>query len=471
MAPPTGTEVTLPKEESLTRSRSRTQTRKGRRTRSRSRSSGKSSALSASQTDNESSGTETSSVQGGGKGKKRNRNKNLYDVLQTHEGLLKQLTAEMRDLKSSNRHTDNLANSLSRTTLKSAIEQERGKERQPIGTEQLEAPRLGKTDCKEIAYNKALQAFHSSFRTSVNGESCHTVRELYSFACSTAEANSFSKKQFYQLFRSRVVANSALGAFVRESARKQTSLKKFCKGLSIYYCQTDTYISALRRYQEFTGKNLTAGEFLAQLRSVSSGLVETQPGGPRDPEADEQTLLAHMREKLFTIMPTLAETILNKERSTREPSDSYEFGELLTRYRLRIEEHLRGYRGQVNDLSVRFKLNDLGLDDTPQDKDEKATRKAKVLRLTKEQFSGLRGRCYKCSSRSPLQDENHCHSDCLLYQGKPLALQLCNKCSFGAHHPSDCLQANDCVSKLKQRSKELNLPIRLSNEVNVDLID
>ena len=81
---------------------------------------------------------------------------------------------------------------------------------------------------------------------------------------------------------------------------------------------------------------------------MSAGLVDNQPGGPSDPEADEQALLSHMREKLFTIMPTLAETILNRERSGRAPADSYEFGELLERYQLSIETHLRSLRSQAN---------------------------------------------------------------------------------------------------------------------------
>ena len=483
------------------RSLSRNRNQRRRRVRSRTSSSGNSSSQTVSQTDRDSSGTETSSVLGGGRRRRRNRNKNLYDVLRTHEGLLKQLTAEIRDLKASNRRTEDLANSLSRTTLKTAIEQERGKERRPTGTEQLEAPRLGKADCKEMVYNKALQAFHSSFRTSVNGRDCHSVRELFLTACSTAEANPFSKKQFYQLLRSRVVADSALGAFVCESIRKQTSLRKFVLGLRIYYCQSDTYVTALRQYQEFTGKNMTAKEFLVQLRSVSSDLVETQPGGPRDPEVDEQTLLAHMREKLFTIMPTLAETILNKERSTREPEDSYEFGELLNRYRLRIEANLKGRRTQVNEIGVELldaaepteteggeavtneppslpaqktsghyaSVN--SVQEKPQAEERTQATRARTLKLTSEQLNRLRTVCYKCASRSPIQDKDHRSATCLLYKDKALASYVCSRCKIGVHLPNNCLQADDRVKELKERAKELDLPICLDNEVVVNLIE
>ena len=181
--------------------------------------------------------------------------------------------------------------------------------------------------------------------------------------------------------------DSPLGEFVRESIRKGTSMRKFARGLRIYFGQGETYLSALERYQDFTGRNLSAKEFLIQLRSVSAGLVKNQPGDPSDPEADEQALLSHMREKLFTIMPTLAETILNRERSGRAPADSYEFGELLERYQLSIETHLRSLRSQanhrwhqnpVNDLSVEFEVDNPAVDSTSKALKGKSTPGAKM---------------------------------------------------------------------------------------------
>ena len=120
---------------------------------------------------------------------------------------------------------------------------------------------------------------------------------------------------------------------------------------------------------------------------MSAGLVKNQPGDPSDPEADEQALLSHMREKLFTIMPTLAETILNRERSGRAPADSYELGELLERYQLSIETHLRSVRSQanhrwhqnpVNDLSVEFEVDNPAVDSTSKTLKGKSTPGAKM---------------------------------------------------------------------------------------------
>ena len=171
---------------SLQRRRKRSENRmgRGRRARSRTSSSDTSSAFPRTQSDEESTETDSSFSKRNSKRNRRRRKAkpNLYDVLKGHEGLLKHLTAEIRELKANkvsdtirveelvNRRTEELANSLSRTTLKKAIEEERGKERRSTEVEHLEAPRLNSSDCKQQIYNKALQAFHSSFRTLVNGK-------------------------------------------------------------------------------------------------------------------------------------------------------------------------------------------------------------------------------------------------------------------------------------------------------------
>ena len=335
--------------------RSRSQNRDGRRRQSRSRtdSSGASTVLPTSQSEEDSTETDTAVSKKGGRSKRKAPK--MYNVLKLHGDIMKELTTAIRRLEADNQNlrTENhrivdMTNSLSNTTLKTAIEEERRIEHQPLDAEEFKAPKLTNTDCQAKAFNKALLAFHSSFRMMANGKDSNTVQELYQLVSTAAQSNNFSRRQFYQMFRSRVVLDSPLGEFVRESIRKETSMKQFARGLRIYFGRDETYLSALKHYQDFTGRNLSAKEFLIQLRSVSAGLVKNQPGDPSDPEADEQALLSHMREKLFTIMPTLAETILNRERSGRAPADSYEFGELLERYQLSIETHLRSLRSQAN---------------------------------------------------------------------------------------------------------------------------
>ena len=480
------------------RNRSRSRTRRQRSSDSRTDSSGTSTALPTSSSDGDSTESE-GNVGRKGRRRRKGKSKNLYEVLKTHEGILKELTSQIRTLKvdNENRRVEEMANSLSHTTLRHAIQEERGREHRAPETEELVAPKLSNTDCREPVFNKALQAFHSSFRTVVNGKDSHSVRELFQLASASAETNSFSRRQFYLMLRSRVALDSPLGEFVRESVRKQTSMRNFARGLKIYFGRDENYLSALRRYQEFNGKNLSAKEFLVQLRSVSSGLVENQPGGPKNPAADEQTLLTHMREKFFILMPALAESILNRERSGRTPSDSYEFGELLDRYRLSIEANLRGRRSQVNDLSVNFQDSktledpvrnvnkDSYLSITPLEMEslsvhslesekkrpENKANRPRTMQLTKQQLNALRDVCYKCGSQSPVQEKDHRSMSCLLYQGKALASYMCSKCQTGVHLPSDCLQADDRLEALRERAKELGTPIQLENGISVNLID
>ena len=482
------------------RSPSVNRSRRRGRNRSRTRSSEMSSARPTSLSEGDTTETD-SSERGRPKRKKKNRNRNLYEVLKTHEKLLKQLASEVKSIRSGDEpqansagggRVDDMANALSRTTLKQAIQEERGKEHRQPESEYLEVPKLNSVDCKEQFYNKAIAAFHSSFRSMVTGKDGHSVRELYQLVSASAEANGFSKRQFYAMMRSRVAHDSPLGEYVRESIRKNTTLRNFSRGLAVYFGRDDNYLSALRKYQEFTGRNLSAKEFLVQLRSVSSGLVENQPGGPKDADSDEQTLLCHMREKFFMILPTLAETILNKERTSRAPADTFEFGELLDRYRLSIESSLRGRKSQVNDLSVeiidkdstkgtRKELEPQLIPETPasfsvnlvQERNRSESRpRPKVLQLTSQQLAELRDVCYKCKSLSPIQDKDHRSATCLLYKGKALAAYVCSKCKLGVHLPSDCLQSEDRANELKERAAELNVPIRLGQEgVTVNIIE
>ena len=483
--------------------RSRSRNRYSRRRRSRSRTSSETSTAAPSSL-SEGDSTETDTSGRRKSGRKRKNKPNLYSVLKSHTTILKELTSVVRRLEADNenlrtdnqnRRLENVANSLSNTSLRSAIEEERGREHRPIDVEELEIPKLSRDDCPAAVFNKALQSFHSSYRTMANGKDSHSVRELYQLVAATAETNKFSRRQFYQAIRSRVVLDSPLGEYVREAIRKDTGMKRFARGLRIYFGRDETYLSALKRYQEFTGSNLSAKEFLVQLRSVSAGLIENQPGGPGTPESDEQALLAHMREKLFGIMPTLAETILNRERSGRAPADSYEFGELLDRYRLSIEANLKGRRRQTvhtldgdfgDTVTVSDTAKDVGrsadggeLDmvnysvDMVQEKTraENKPTKAKTLKLTKSQLEDLRNKCYKCASKSPIQDGDHRSATCLLYKGRALASYVCSHCKLGVHLPSDCLQADDRIEGLRKRAEELDLPIRLEDNVVVNLIE
>ena len=118
---------------------------------------------------------------------------------------IRRLEADNQNLRTENHRIVDMTNSLSNTTLKTAIEEERRIEHQPLDTEEFKAPKLTNTDCQAKAFNKALLAFHSSFRMMANGKDSNTVQELYQLVSAAAQSNNFSRRQFYQMFRSRVV--------------------------------------------------------------------------------------------------------------------------------------------------------------------------------------------------------------------------------------------------------------------------
>ena len=90
---------------------------------------------------------------------------------------------------------------------------------------------------------------------------------------------------------------------------------------------------------------------------------------------------------------------------------------------------------------------------------QQAPDKICVLKLSKEILNNLRDKCYKCGSRSPIQEEDHYSGQCLLYQGEALAMYLCSLCETGVHLPSNCKQHPSKMEALRDKAKSLNIEI------------
>ena len=448
--------------------RSRRKTRKSSTDASTSASS---SAVSNSETSaSETDGSSSDSAPPKRRSKKKTRNnKALLNVLRRHEKILQKLTESQQN----DDELSELVNGLSRNTLKNALK-DGSKHTSLDHSEPLGMPKLKKKGASASQVKEASMALKEAYKTPLHGNEGGIVRELYQYAVQLAEKADFNKTQFLNLLRTRVATESNLGKYVRTALRTEMSLSQFTQGLEAFFGQEESYLSALRKYQRFTGKNQTANEFISQLRQLSADLVERQTGHYSD-----RQVLSRMRDLFFKILPSLGETILNYEKlGGKIPTTTSEFASVLLAFRTNIENQLKHTKTVNLVITDSEETEKDGPSQVPDKISATAvnlvqpapTNQPRTLKLTSAQLQRLKSVCYKCAGKSPVQAPDHKGSGCLLYQGRALASYICSQCKLGVHLNADCLQAEGKQDDLAKRVKELGLPVNMG-EVQVQLID
>ena len=467
-------EEVIPDPPSGSRKKQKTK-RRHRRTR---KSSTDASTSASSSAVSNSEGTSTSDTDGNSsdsapakrRSKRKTRdNKALLSVLRRHEKIIQKLSESQQQ----DDELSQLVNGLSKNTLKNALKEEKKNAFQDH-SDPLETPKLKKRGASASQVKEASMALKEAYKTPLHGNEGGIVRELYQYAVQLAEKADFNKVQFLNLLRTRVATESNLGKYVRTALRTEMSLPQFTKGLEAFFGQEESYLSALRKYQRYTGKNQTANEFISQLRQLSADLVERQTG-----QYSDRQVLSRMRDLFFKILPSLGETILNYEKlGGRTPTTTSEFASVLLAFRTNIETQLKCTKSihlvttdsEEIDRERCNQIPDKALPTAVNLVQPAPTSQPRTLKLTSAQLQRLKSVCYKCAGKSPVQAPDHKGSGCLLYQGRPLASYICSLCKLGVHLNSDCLQAEGKQEDLAKRIKELGLPVNMG-EVQVQLIE
>ena len=263
--------------------------------------------------------------------------------MRRYEKVMQAAVAEERDEKK----IGDLVNGFSRTQLRRAIEELDSKKEPEDENRPLEEPVLAKEEGSSQGYKEALLTLKEQFPQKLTGGDGFAVRELFRLTTRLTMRNSLNQKQFIEIMRSRVAPDSDLGQFVRSADRKDMPLKDFVAGLNVMFAVPEDYLYTLKRFQDFNGKDannkpMNAGPFVNKLRQLASDLVERQPG--RHQKNDEEAILARMREKMFTLMPAVAEQVIQHENQFQPPKTSFEFIGNLNRFRRSIERELRAQR-------------------------------------------------------------------------------------------------------------------------------
>mgnify|MGYP006975539385 CR=1 FL=1 len=331
---------------------------------------------------------------------------------------------------------------------------------------------MSPTDAPHNQMKDSTSVLRESWRTTVDEADCDEVTDYLNVITNIAETGKLSIQQYYSLVRIRIPQDGILMKIVRTNYRNEVPPKVFLKEIAAYHQPNANYIDKLEKFQKFNGKDHTkASELIKSIRHKATDLASAE-GDP-----SSENIYRKMREKLFGIVPTVAQEIMKHEEHTETTPSIANFIATCMTFSASIDRALRYKRPhQVNQVEEHSD-NEFRMESThrqarpsqPPIEDEfdrqlyihsvsdLTPSHPLLMKLTKPHIQQLANKCYKCGSESKLQPNPHRSFECLLYKGKALAAYLCKRCEKGVHLQTDCLQTPEDEDKLKERARELNI--------------
>lgn len=332
----------------------------------------------------------------------------------------------------------------------------------------IKPPNLEENERRDIkTLRDATQTFKDIVSIKIlNTSSIHTSLKL---ASDIATHTKLSSEQLYYLLMSRAPQNSLLRQEILYHHLSDTPIKDLYQQLSILFSSGSSYLDMLKEFEDFNGKGMSCPNFISSLKTLTTNLVKVSHI-PENQMAD--FTLQKIREKVYILFPTLAPRILEKDLASRnggkEPGTLIDFQELLMTYAPLIEALLqKPMPKKVNMIKEEEKGSKTETTIRPPriTKSGQAPYQHKPLRLTKNQLTLLKHCCFKCGGKSILNPEKHRGLNCLLYEGEPLASNVCNNCEQAVHLPKFCkARLEDQIAKAKELGIQLKLgsmPIHL----------
>ena len=388
--------------------------------------------------------------------------KELETVLLNHERMLKTIANQ-----ESNDKIKSMANTLSSTRIKKATQSQRSK------TMNFKIPKLSPTDAPHNQMKDSTSVLRESWRTTIDEADCDEITDYLNVIANISETGKLSIQQYYSLVRIRIPQDGILMKIVRTNYRNEIPPKVFLKEIAAYHQPNANYLDKLEKFQKFNGKDHTkATELIKSIRYLATDLASAEG----DPSSDN--IYKKMREKLFGIVPTIAQEIMKHEAQTETTPSIANFITTCMTFSASIDRTLRYKRPhqvhhieEQSDTELRMentqrqtkRPSQLSIEEEFEQQlyihsiSDSAPTHPLLMKLTKPHIQQLANKCYKCGSESKLQPHPHRSFECLLYKGKALAAYLCKRCEKGVHLPTDCLQTPEDDEKLKERAQELKI--------------
>ena len=388
---------------------------------------------------------------------KKRKKKTLEHILQRHEKIIKKLAEGDDDAQ-----LTALVNSLSKSQIKDATTIKR-----KINTD-IKTPKLGKTDACPSSMKDATTVLRDTWKSLVTDDT-ETTTDYLNLAGEIAENSKLSPTQYYNLIKLRIPPEGTLMKTVRSNLRNIVPVKHFLKEINAYNNPCASYLSKLRKFNDYQGRESNdANDFIRTVRHLATDLATAENGKPTT-----HNILKKIREKVFTLLPTVGQEILKHEEQKDIPQTIPDFITLTLTFSTQIERGLKFKRAQTVNVVEENLGNEEWTGETTQTENKRVNsinqpRKATTLKLTKQQLQSLQGKCYKCGNKSPIQPNDHRAAECILYKGTALAAYMCNNCNIAVHLPKDCLQTEDKSELLQKKAEEANRPIQQGQIFTID---
>lgn len=369
------------------------------------------SASSASES--EASAESDSSTNSRRRRKKKKDKYSMSKLLQNQQGVLKSVVQRVTD---PNRNEDlplrTATNTFSKKRISDAVQKERGTHYKYLmsATQVAKVPKLDKNPpATSKAYRDAMQNLKDMQGSRITGEEQEGIHEYLSTCSRLAYDTKLSTDQFYDLLKSRIDPKSTLYREVTNNYRKGTDLKQLFKELCETYPGGTSYLSALRRYNEFTGANMTASQFISKLKNAAHDLINSTPH-----TVDKDTeIFNKVVEKTMILLPSLATDIQERYLTAQRGDtrgDLANFTSVVMKYGDKIEQKLKTMPRKTIKL-ITNQENQL----EGSEEEEEPIHRINALKLSSQDIAKLRNKCYKCGSASPLQDPTHLFHHRTLY--------------------------------------------------------
>ena len=247
------------------------------------------------------------------KERRKNRSK-MMELLQSHQDLLKAL---LQNPKAEENKT--LVNSLSKSQISNALKEERHKYRYDYSHVRPNTmptpPTLASTPTSAKEFADGTNSLKNVFRQQLTGEEAEGIHDYLNYCSRIASATKFDQDQTYDLLKSRIKEGTVLYRDLVNFARQKKSMKHVYVALGSTYTGHSSYISCLRKYNNFTGQGLSTSQFIGTLRSLAAEL--TLSAG--DEDEDGIAVYKAVKEKTLSLLPSLAPTILDRYHRIKMP--------------------------------------------------------------------------------------------------------------------------------------------------------
>lgn len=448
------------------------------------------SSVSSRNSDNsESPATSRRTSRRSQKNRKKKKGYSMSRLLREQQGVLQNVVNKVTSPeKDEDIGIRTASNSFSKLAISEALKNERALNHCTpyVNGQVAKAPKLDQNNEASAKNNRdAMNTLKDMTPNRINGEEIEGIHEYLSLCSRVATNHKLSYDQFYDLTKSRITPNSTLYREITNNHKGRIPLKGMFKQLCTTYPGGSSYMSSLRRFDEFTGAGMSASKFISQLKNLAHDITHAS----KKTSDIEEAIFRRVYDKTLALLqPNISQDLYERYRTDMRGSDKDDLTvftgsfmcfsdkiEQLLHHKQRnrsikciqesnSQEEQKSSTPKRNHGKRETRKDDSYSESSDDDNQNSELQVVNLLKLSKANLDQLQGACFKCGSKSPVQKPDHYSRECLLYSNEPLAMYMCGLCNLGVHLPSLCKQSAQGKTALEDKAKVLGVPLTTKTE-------